>query len=67
MKHLNHTDNLNSNIGKSIEMSFVNEEDIINLIESLLVKCWPFGKLKAPFKRMKYTDAINLYGVDKPD
>jgi aspartyl-tRNA synthetase len=50
-----------------IEMSFVNEEDIINLIESLLAKCWPFEKLKVPFRRMKYEDAINLYGVDKPD
>lgn len=50
-----------------IEMSFVNEEDIINLIESLLVKCWPFEKLNAPFRRMKYEDAMNFYGVDKPD
>jgi aspartyl-tRNA synthetase len=53
-----------------IEMSFVSEEDIISLIEELL--CFVFKEcldieIKIPFPRMRYQDAISLYGTDKPD
>jgi aspartyl-tRNA synthetase len=53
-----------------IEMSFVSEEDIISLIEELL--CFIFKEcldieIKIPFPRMRYQDAISLYGTDKPD
>jgi aspartyl-tRNA synthetase len=53
-----------------IEMSFVSEEDIISLVEELL--CFIFKEcldieIKIPFPRMRYQDAISLYGTDKPD
>ena len=53
-----------------MEMSFVDEDDVISLTEKLLA--YVFKKVKnidieLPIKRMKYDDAINLYGSDKPD
>jgi aspartyl-tRNA synthetase len=53
-----------------IEMSFVNEADIQNLIERLLAFVWKkiFNKeLAIPFARMEYDTAYNRYGSDKPD
>jgi len=49
-----------------IEMSFAGREEIIALIEDLLVFCWP-EVLLTPFEQMNYEDAMNNYGVDKPD
>jgi len=49
-----------------IEMSFADREHIINLIEDLIVHCWP-EDLVTPFEQMFYEDAMNNYGVDKPD
>ena len=49
-----------------IEMSFASRKDIINLIEDLLVHCWP-RKVKMPIEKLVYDDAMTLYGVDKPD
>ena len=52
-----------------IEMSFVDEEDIYNLVSNLMKEI--FKKLKnveiKEFPRMKYIDAIRDYGSDKPD
>lgn len=52
-----------------IEMSFINQEDILNLAESLVKET--LSKLMnlhfSTFPRMKYDDAINDYGSDKPD
>lgn len=53
-----------------IEMSFTNREIIYALIEGLVKEL--FQKIKgmnvsAPFQRMSYDDAMNQYGVDKPD
>ncbi len=53
-----------------IEMSFVKEEDIMNLAEDLIVNTFKEVKnveLETPFLKMKYDDAINFYGSDKPD
>lgn len=52
-----------------LEASFIDEEFIYNLIENLAVKIFATNNisLKAPFQRMKYSDAINNYGSDKPD
>ncbi|MDR4497472.1 MAG: aspartate--tRNA ligase [Candidatus Scalindua sp.] len=53
-----------------LEMSFVNEDDIITIIEGLMVEIFREiqGKeLHAPFKRLSYRDAMNLYGCDAPD
>ena len=52
-----------------IEMSFVDEEDIYNLVSNLMKEI--FKKIKnieiTEFPRMKYVDAIRDYGSDKPD
>jgi aspartyl-tRNA synthetase len=53
-----------------IEMSFVKEGDIQNLIEQMLAFIWKkvLGKdLHTPFARMDYDRAFALYGSDKPD
>ena len=53
-----------------LEMSFVNEDDIITIIEGLMVEIFREiqGKeLHVPFKRLSYRDAMNLYGCDAPD
>jgi len=53
-----------------LEMSFVDQEDVINLVEEMyksLFKEVMGIEIKTPFQRMKYKDAIRLYGSDKPD
>ncbi len=53
-----------------IELSFIDREDMYALIEGLMVSVWKnvIGvELKAPFLRMSYFDAMNRFGVDKPD
>lgn len=53
-----------------LEMSFVNEEDVMNLTEGLLTHIFKKAKdmdIKTPFIRMTYKDAMDLYGSDKPD
>ena len=53
-----------------IELSFVDREGMYALIEGLMQHIWKevLGvDLQAPFERMSYFDAMNRYGVDKPD
>lgn len=55
-----------------LEMSFVEQEEIINLIEKLFTemikKIFSEKKfLQTPWPRLKYDDAIEKYGTDKPD
>ncbi|KMQ96518.1 aspartyl-trna mitochondrial [Lasius niger] len=52
-----------------IEMSFVDRDGIMNLIENLLMYSWPeeLSPIKVPFKLMTYEDAMELYGTDQPD
>jgi aspartyl-tRNA synthetase len=53
-----------------IEMSFIEREDIYSLIEGLLKRIWKKAldiDLQTPFKRMAFQEAINRYGIDKPD
>ncbi len=52
-----------------IEMSFITEETLFTLMEQLFSSIMEVVniKIKTPFLRMKYNDAINLYGSDKPD
>ncbi len=53
-----------------IEMSFIDEEDIFNLIEEMMVKIFKeaMGKeIKTPFPRITYDDAMLKYGSDHPD
>lgn len=52
-----------------VEMSFCNQEDVIKVAEKLIydifTKC---GKnVPSTFRRMKYSEAMEKYGSDKPD
>ncbi len=53
-----------------LEMSFVDEDDVMTLTEGLIKKIFKETKgidIELPLKRMKYDDAMRLYGSDKPD
>ncbi len=55
-----------------IEMSFVKQEDIFELVESLMIemakKLIPEKKItKVPFPRISYAEAMEKYKTDKPD
>ena len=53
-----------------LEMSFVTQDDVISLVEHIIAAIWKKFlnfSIALPLKRMKYRDAISLYGVDKPD
>src|SRR4051812_22949668 len=53
-----------------IEMSFIDREDIYALIEGLLKRVWKTAlnlDIPTPFKRMSFQEALNKYGIDKPD
>jgi len=53
-----------------IEMSFVDEEDVIRVAEGVLATVMDkvFGKsIKLPIERIDHADAIRLYGTDRPD
>jgi len=55
-----------------LEMSFVNQKDILQIIENLFIalikNLFPKKKiLKIPFPRISYSEAIKKYKTDKPD
>jgi aspartyl-tRNA synthetase len=53
-----------------VEASFVTREDIYALFEGMLKKLWKdvLGTdIPTPFPRMAFHDAMNRFGVDKPD
>jgi len=54
-----------------VEMSFIEEEDIISLTEELLTKLTralrPDVKVITPFPRLSFREAMAKYGSDKPD
>lgn len=53
-----------------IELSFIDEEDIFELIEGMLQHIFKYTKgipLSIPFPRLSYKEAIERYGSDKPD
>jgi aspartyl-tRNA synthetase len=53
-----------------IEMSFIEREDIYALIEGLLKRVWKTAlnmEIPTPFKRISFNEALNRYGIDKPD
>src|SRR5229473_424404 len=53
-----------------IEMSFIEREDIYALVEGLLQRVWKTAlniDVPTPFKRLSHQEAINRYGIDKPD
>jgi aspartyl-tRNA synthetase len=53
-----------------LEMSFIDREDIYELIESLLQRIWKAAldiDVPTPFRRISFEEALNRYGIDKPD
>ena len=53
-----------------IEMSFIDQADILAVAEKLLVKIWKEAvgyEIKTPIRHMTYADAMQNYGSDKPD
>ncbi len=53
-----------------VEMSFVNEEDIMESTEQMMTKLMKetIGRdVEPPFERMTYKEAMKTYGTDKPD
>jgi aspartyl-tRNA synthetase len=53
-----------------IEMSFIDREDMYALVEGILARIWRdvLGiEIPTPFPRMPYREAMDRYGVDKPD
>ncbi|MBE7536863.1 MAG: aspartate--tRNA ligase [Opitutaceae bacterium] len=53
-----------------VEASFITREDVYALFEGMLKKVWKDvldHDLPTPFPRMAFVDAMNRYGVDKPD
>jgi aspartyl-tRNA synthetase len=52
-----------------IEMSFVDQDDIIALAEAVLTALWKLigHDITTPIPRMTYADAMRRYGTDKPD
>jgi aspartyl-tRNA synthetase len=53
-----------------VEASFVEREDIYNLFEGMLKKVWKdvLGvDILTPFPRMQFREAMDRFGVDKPD
>ena len=53
-----------------IEMSFIDQEDILAVAEKILVKVWKEVldyQITLPIPRMTYLDAMARYGSDKPD
>ncbi len=53
-----------------VEMSFVDEEDIYEMVEKLfhrLMKEVMDLEVKIPFPRLTYAEALDRYGTDKPD
>ena len=52
------------------EMSFVEQEDVLNMFEGLVKHIFKYVKdidFAEPFPRMTWADAMKLYGSDKPD
>lgn len=53
-----------------MEMSFIDREEIFNLIEEMFVHLFKRIlniKIKTPFLKIDYQEAISKYGTDKPD
>jgi aspartyl-tRNA synthetase len=53
-----------------IEMSFVKEHHVFELVEAMMREVFKVGRgvdLETPFPRLAYRDAMDRYGTDKPD
>jgi aspartyl-tRNA synthetase len=52
-----------------IEMSFIDQDDVIALAEDVLTAVWQLigFEVQTPIPRMTYFDAMDRFGTDKPD
>lgn len=53
-----------------VEMSFVDSDDVITVHENLIARIWKeiLGvEIKTPIRRMNYSEALESYGIDRPD
>ena len=53
-----------------LEMSFIERQDIYDLVEGLLQRLWKLAlnvDVPTPFPRFSFADALNRWGSDKPD
>ncbi len=52
-----------------LEMSFVQREDVMQMMEGFVRRLWKevAGYDAPPFARMTYRDAMEKYGIDRPD
>ena len=54
-----------------LEMAFATQEDVLQVVEDVIYKTFrklsAFKMDSAPFKRIKYREALAMYGSDKPD
>jgi len=53
-----------------MEMSFVGEDDVMDITENMTVKLFKDAlevDLNTPFERLSYDDAVGRFGLDKPD
>lgn len=53
-----------------IEMSFIDSEDVIRINEQMIAKIWneiAGYDITLPIRQMPYCEAVNDYGIDRPD
>jgi aspartyl-tRNA synthetase len=52
-----------------VEMSFVEEEDVITLVDGLIAAVFGAAgvEVKTPMERLEYDDVLLRYGTDRPD
>ncbi|HEX3606775.1 MAG TPA: aspartate--tRNA ligase [Candidatus Dormibacteraeota bacterium] len=54
-----------------LEMSFIDEEDIFGVLETVISRAWEEagfqGRIATPFPRLTWHEAMDRYGSDKPD
>ncbi|HQD97701.1 MAG TPA: aspartate--tRNA ligase [Propionicimonas sp.] len=52
-----------------IEMSFVDQDDVMSMAEKVMAACWKLVdvEMQLPLPRMTWHDAMDHYGSDKPD
>ena len=52
-----------------LEMSFVEQQDVIKCVEGLIVETFKAAgvEVKPPFIQMPWQEAMDRYGSDKPD
>ncbi|HEX6159155.1 MAG TPA: aspartate--tRNA ligase, partial [Thermoanaerobaculia bacterium] len=52
-----------------VEASFIDEEFIYSMIEGLFAEVFPLAgiEVKTPFRRMTWAEAMETYGIDRPD